>query len=250
MRYAPCRPLEPSTPRSVRFASAVAADAPALWNELRRVQPGRIGVFAVQMDEYRFLERPLYKAGGIFNGFDAGWCHASRWTAMRLGPRFFCIDMGGFAFSSELLWGHLKRDVPKPWDYRGVCARPRLALAQPAAVGTPLVRRWYAVGALPRSEACFSPTQVLKYMPLWPKRKRWRRAVLEWRGGESEFLQTLLPNGFPEDLQPLGNCGLDVLVYHNGYLAKTAASANQREAHAKWEQNVHVPHMPCKEDGW
>ena len=34
-------------------------------------------------------------------------------------------------------------------------------------------------------------------------------------GGESEFIERLLPGGRPDDLQPLANCGRDVLVFHN-----------------------------------
>ena len=34
-------------------------------------------------------------------------------------------------------------------------------------------------------------------------------------GGESEFISKLLPGGTAEDLQPLANCGQDVLVFHN-----------------------------------
>ena len=44
-----------------------------------------------------------------------------------------------------------------------------------------------------------------------------------WRGGESEFIESLLPNGFYEDLQPLGNCGHDVLVWHNGLQTQRGA---------------------------
>lgn len=36
-------------------------------------------------------------------------------------------------------------------------------------------------------------------------------------GGESEFVDKLIPGGQPEDLQPLGNCGLNVYVFHNEY---------------------------------
>ena len=36
------------------------------------------------------------------------------------------------------------------------------------------------------------------------------------RGGETEFIEALLPDGFPEDLQPLGRCGAEMLVFHNG----------------------------------
>ena len=148
------------------------AYSPALWNELRKVQPGRVGVFAVLMDESGFVERPLYDARGVFMGFDASWCQYRRWSSLRFGPRHFCIDMGGFAFDAQLL----QRKPGKPWDYRG----------------------------------------VRKFMPF-----RRNSVQHEWRGGESEFVTSLLPNGYPEDLQPLGNCGHDVLVFHNGNTART-----------------------------
>ena len=76
-------------------------------------------------------------------------------------PRFFCVDMGGFAFDARLL----QSVKGVPWDYTG-------------------------------------------------RRRRGTNAT-EWRGGESEFIEQLLPNSYPEDLMPLGNCGHDVLVMHN-----------------------------------
>jgi hypothetical protein len=42
-------------------------------------------------------------------------CSGYSWSASQLGPRFFCIDMGGFAFSSELL----QHKGGKLWDYNG-----------------------------------------------------------------------------------------------------------------------------------
>ena len=44
-------------------------------------------------------------------------------------------------------------------------------------------------------------------------------------GGESELVERLLPGGSPEDLQPLANCGLDVLVFHNEYRTLPVVSA-------------------------
>jgi len=184
----------------------------SLWAELRKLHVGRVGVFAVRMTEQGFLERPLYDDRGVFRGFDAGWCRSvgwATWTSRRLGPRFFCIDMGGFAFSAELLWatGVRRRPNHKPWDYEG----------------------------------------VLKF-----SRWRRRRPVTEWRGGETEFVQSLLPNGFPEDLQPLGNCGLDVLVFHNGYSAMTSGpDSRSRFYYSHWLSHARVPPVPwCKPDGW
>jgi len=81
------------------------------------------------------------------------------------------------------------------------------------------------------------------------------QAKVEWRGGETEFLESLLPNTFPEDLQPLGNCGHDVLVFHNGFLAKVPQGADRqarlaRESYDEWKATVHAPPLPCKSDGW
>jgi len=45
-------------------------------------------------------------------------------------------------------------------------------------------------------------------------------------GGENEFISKLLPGGLPEDLQPLANCGQDLLVFHNEY--RTVPIAVQR----------------------
>jgi hypothetical protein len=194
--------------------------APALWEELRSVRPGRVGVMAVRLNADGFLERPMYDKGGQFIGWDAGWCY-SGWSATRLGPRFFCIDMGGFAFSSELLW------QVAPADYGGGTVAPLAA------------KPWAYDG-------------IVKYQPNKMHRKGHRRArVIEWRGGESQFVERLLPQGFPEDLQPLGNCGHDTLVYHNGYLTKTSKKESERNAHARWERSVHAGiRVSCKLDGW
>lgn len=56
------------------------------------------------------------------------------------------------------------------------------------------------------------------------------------RGGESEMISKLLPRGVPEDLQPLANCGRDLLVFHNEY--KTVPRA------------VWQPPTRCGLDGW
>ena len=202
--------------------------SPALWNELRRVMPGRVGVLAVQMDEEGFLERPRYDEHGRFNGYDGGWCHGDGWTASHLGPRFFCVDMGGFAFSAELL----QRKRGKLWDYNGTKKLPKLRHSRR--------RRG-------RDRAPAAPSRI------------------EWRGGETEFLESLIPDAFPEDLQPLGNCGHDVLVFHNGFFTRvppTTTSAKlskfQKQMrrrsilwkYEKWRRRVHAPPLPCKSDGW
>lgn len=55
-------------------------------------------------------------------------------------------------------------------------------------------------------------------------------------GGESELLEKLLPGGRPEDLQPLANCGQDVLVFHNEYRTFPLA--------------LRQPPARCGSDGW
>ena len=60
---------------------------------------------------------------------------------------------------------------------------------------------------------------------------------------KSEFLQRLMPWLLPEDLQPLANCGHDVLVFHNGF----------NVTHPKWKtpwKPLVRPPVPCKDDGW
>lgn len=169
--------------------------APELWAELRSVRPRRVGVLAVRrlvsvppLCDGRFraaaagkvrehlIERPTYDAAGRFAGFEAGWCDASSWSWRQRGPRTFCVDMGGFAFDSALLW-----------PLRG---------------------------------------------PLWAYRGH---------GGESELIARMLaadgkPNASAEELQPLGNCGQDVLVFHNEF--QMAPNA------------IHQARASCGADGW
>ena len=108
---------------------------PRLWNELRRVGSGRVGVLGVRRGVFppprcdgRFLpligrerrvlkiERPVYEnITGRFSAFDAGWCKSRSWMVRRYGPRRFCVDMGGFAFDASLLRGV----QGEPWEYTG-----------------------------------------------------------------------------------------------------------------------------------
>ena len=56
-------------------------------------------------------------------------------------------------------------------------------------------------------------------------------------GGESELIVKLLgPAASAEDLQPLANCGQDVLVFHNEYRTVPVP--------------VHRPRQRCATDGW
>ena len=66
--------------------------------------------------------------------------------------------------------------------------------------------------------------------------------------GESEFVEQLLPGAFPEDLQPLANCGHDVLVYHNGLgeLNKTLPKGVKKRSPFPLERS----RVECKSDGW
>ena len=220
----------------------------------------------MRMDRQGLVERPLYDGAGRFEGFDAGWCHAGGWSEIRLGPRFFCVDMGGFAFDATLLWSqhtpiadgddtmlsdHASRSNAsgggvnkvatraKPWDYLGTLKYMPFVVRRYQHHQRQRERRRQQ--RTPRGAATIQLTPKLPTLPV----------KLEWRGGESEFLQALMPRGFPEDLQPLGNCGHDVLVYHNGFLAKTSADVRERDAHRNWEREVHAPTSPgCKEDGW
>ena len=55
-------------------------------------------------------------------------------------------------------------------------------------------------------------------------------------GGESELISKMLPGGIAEDLQPLANCGQDLLVFHNEYRTLPVP--------------VLRPRQPCGLDGW
>ncbi|KOO35747.1 galactosylgalactosylxylosylprotein 3-beta-glucuronosyltransferase i-like protein [Chrysochromulina tobinii] len=168
---------------------------PSLWNELRRLRPMRVGVFAVRRGAYppakcdgtfdvlkpgsgwkyreHMIERPTYDAtSGRFTGFEAGWCDPDAWNWNKQGRRDFCVDMGGFAFDARLL--HALDEGPI-WNYTG-------------------------------------------------------------HGGESELVGRLLCSDAPEDLQPLANCGQDVLVFHNEYRIVPVA--------------VRRPRVTCGFDGW
>ena len=68
------------------------------------------------------VERPVYAPDGRLRGVNAGWCQSSSGHSIithLLGPRFYCVDMGGWAFDAALLRGF--KGVP--WSYPG--RRPR-----------------------------------------------------------------------------------------------------------------------------
>ena len=167
---------------------------PTLWQEMRQLRPMRVGVFGVRRGSYppprcdgvfdalipgsgwkhreQMIERPTYDAvTGRFAGFEAGWCDPGAWNWVKVGPRTFCVDMGGFAFDTALLQ-HVEEPI---WNYTG-------------------------------------------------------------HGGESELISKLLPGGVAEDLQPLANCGQNILVFHNEY--RIAPNPVVR------------PPMRCSTDGW
>lgn len=176
----------------------------------------RVGVLAVVLDYKGWTERPQYDPHGIFRGWSAGWCYGGSYygtSARRLGPRVFCVDMAGFAFDAALL----QRMHGPLWSYSG---RNQTGLLR--------------VG-------CTSHAQCLRQRALAARYEREHTLKLDARGGESEFIEALLgPAAVPEDLQPLANCGHDLLVYHNG--------VNQSWPHPKWQR--HRPKRFCKEDGW
>ena len=74
---------------------------------------------------------------------------------------------------------------------------------------------------------------------------------LEVRGGAargsmaemSTSAAVALPWLLPEDLQPLANCGHDVLVFHNGF------NVTHPKKKTPWKPVVRPP-VPCKDDGW
>ena len=170
------------------------AYAPQLWDELRTLQRGRVGVLPVKLDiQNHYSERPVYDSAGRFDGFIAGWCANSR---PAFGPRLFCIDMGAFAFDAALLGAAHLAGSPL-WSYHG------------------------------RSVV---------------RRRQRKVSRVEWRGGETEFVQRLLPALLPEDLQPLANCAHDVLVFHNGFNATDAGGT-------AWAPSLR-PRVYCKDDGW
>ena len=51
----------------------------------------------------------------LFGGFEGGWCDPSSYKWRKVGPRKFCLDMGGFAFDAALLM----RVEGAPWRYSG-----------------------------------------------------------------------------------------------------------------------------------
>ena len=102
---------------------------PRLWSALLALQPGRIGVLAVQLswvgdigwtgnfrnDEHR-VERPIYdRVTGVFGGFKSGWCNGEGWWSQVFGTRRFCTDMSAFAFDARMLHGVHRA----PWNYSG-----------------------------------------------------------------------------------------------------------------------------------
>jgi len=175
---------------------------PRLWNELRRVKPMGVGIFAVRRGVYppprcdgstdrygtrswrtQLIERPLYDGFGRFFGFRAGWCKNGV-MVQRHGARKFCVDMGGFAFDAALL----QRVRGEPWN---ITTKPNQ--------------------------------------------------------GESRLIEMLLPSGLPEDLQPLANCGRDVLVFHNEWRSVPLAISHPKahncgvDGRGRRDTNVSTP---------
>ena len=185
----------------------------------------QVGVLAVQLDHREaYAERPHYDRHGRFRGYVAGWCYDS-WFSQRYGPRFFCVDMGAFAFDAALLRAPHARNAT-PWNFTG---RPERR------------RRWEGGPSGP--ELLLEGRGRKGEAPAAGGGSGLQSRRVEWRGGETEFLQWLLPRAFPEDLQPLGNCAHDTLVYHNGLQVLRA------DGSSPWVPTVHE-RVFCKDDGW
>ena len=127
---------------------------PRLWNALRTLRPGRVGVLAVRRAVFppprcdgRFLplvggetrririERPVYdNATGAFVRFDAGWCAKKSWMTRKYGARKYCVDMGGFAFDARLL-RQIRSDTL--WAYRRHGGGESELIAQLLPAGAP-----------------------------------------------------------------------------------------------------------------
>ena len=173
---------------------------PLLWNELRRVGKRRVAVLPTRVRRFdrppstlchegtslqdainpnRWLvERPLYDRRGTFERFVAGWCaDPTSYMVKKLGPRKFCVDMGGFAFDA-------------------------LLLQQQQSGG----------GGGGRGSSGGSSDALWNYTG---------------RGGESEFIEWLLPRGSAaQALQPLADCCSTLLVYHNDYRHEVALAVS------------------------
>ena len=211
---------------------------PSLWNELRTVGKGRIAVLAVRrhvhppprcdgffakLTNYTLtagglawsrsyagsasagqvrwerremrIDRPRVEppCSGRVVGFEAGWCDQPTWMTRVFGPRAYCVDMAGFAFDAALLQG--RPDLAEPFSFNGRCEQAA-HLAK---------RRGHGKRS---SKQPYCTTQ----------------------GGEDEFLRRLTKTDRAADahLQPLGNAGRDVLVFHNEYRSAPRALVEPR----------------------
>ena len=188
---------------------------PLLWDELRTVRAGRVGVLAVrrrvhpaprcdgsfgQLKRYRvddpfshlapwfnhtwgekrvmLIDRPVFdEQTGKFVRFDAGWCRPDSFMVQRYGRRTYCVEMAGFAFDSALLWQRIEGGAETDvWTAGRRCAAGRRG----------------------------------------PDQNREEHKHCTNQGGESELIERLIGSQ-PQALQPLANCGRDVLVFHNEY---------------------------------
>ena len=142
------------------------------------------------------------------------WCYGGDWMSQMYGSREFCVDMGAFAFDASLLQG-LASPV---WNYTG---RPRNRLTLSAKEQQRLAKG------------------TLEPDRLWTS-----------RGGETEFIRRIGIR-FPEQLQPLANCALDVLVNHNGFATPGVDDVKHYIPEASpWIGVIQPRHPMCKEDGW
>lgn len=64
-----------------------------LFDEICKIEPGKVGVWPVGLVGGLMVEKPVLNANGIVTGFNAAW----------RPERLFPIDMAGFAISGDLL---------------------------------------------------------------------------------------------------------------------------------------------------
>ena len=169
---------------------------PTLWPELRRLRPMRVGVLAVRRGVY-----PPPACDGVFEplaktGFKRRDHMIERPTYSNRSGAFTGFESG---------WCD-----PGAWTWVNVGPRTFCVDMAGFAFDAALLQR------VPAERAIWNYTG---------------------HGGESELIASLLgAEAVAEDLQPLANCGQDVLVFHNEY--RTVP------------QPVRRPPMHCGTDGW
>eukprot|EP00908_Phaeocystis_cordata_P019213 Transcript_3071.p1 GENE.Transcript_3071~~Transcript_3071.p1 ORF type:complete len:517 (-),score=86.82 Transcript_3071:47-1597(-) len=227
---------------------------PRLWPALRAVGPGRVGALAVRRGVYPppdcsgmvnrrwylhhttvcvFVERPVYdERDGALLRFDAGWCAYERSFLVRKhGPRR----------NAALRLDPMHRPPDERLVLRPHAFGPRLRRRLLPGHGRFCIRRGAPEAAAPRHLAA--------HLALRGARRRIGAGGAAARAaGRCAGLGLQPPAGFssasgphvgtaPEDLQPLANCGRDVLVFHNEFRSAPRAI-------------LHPPVPNCSADGW